>query len=170
MSKGLHYVIDSFCFSQPKRHNLRLCCVWPIAAKLADNKTLFCYSEQGEESLSLAFLRCFTSFQHDRLCCFVISRRFLGGATPPLQLGWQFRGFWDASLRSSMTNDIISISFVTIIAVNREDFLHSLWKILKQVSYFLLVCDNHFLILCQTSYVLWVTRTKSILPRRRNWI
>ena len=31
--------------------------------------------------------RWFSSFQHDRFCCFVISRRFLGGPTPPLQLG-----------------------------------------------------------------------------------
>ena len=38
-------VIDSFCFSQPKRHNLRLCCVWPVAAKLVDNKTVFCHSD-----------------------------------------------------------------------------------------------------------------------------
>ena len=62
-------VIDPFCFSQPKRHNLRLCYVWPVAAKLVDNKTkehwfvhcytneltdnktLFCHSEQSEESL-----------------------------------------------------------------------------------------------------------------------
>ena len=67
-------VIDSFCFSQPKRHNLRLCCVWPVAAKLVDNKTLFCHfsgkalnntSEQSEESLSSAV--------------FEISCRFLDG-------------------------------------------------------------------------------------------
>ena len=30
---------------------------------------------------------------------------------------------------------------ITTFAVNREDFLHSLWKILKQASYFSLVCD-----------------------------
>ena len=41
-------VIDSFCFLQPKRHNLRLCYVWPVAAKLVDNKTLFCHSERAK--------------------------------------------------------------------------------------------------------------------------
>ena len=74
-------VIDSFCFSQPKRHNLRLCHVWPVATKLVDNKTkehwfvhcytneltdnktLFCHSEHREESLSFSLAHCYTDTQ-----------------------------------------------------------------------------------------------------------
>ena len=37
-------VIGSFCFSPPAWHKLRLCYTRPMAAKLADNKTLFCHS------------------------------------------------------------------------------------------------------------------------------
>ena len=51
-------VIDSFCFSQPKRHNLRLCCVWPVAAKLVDNKTkkhwfVHCYTNELTDNKTL---------------------------------------------------------------------------------------------------------------------
>ena len=58
LSSYICTVIDSFCFSQPKRHNLRLCCVWPVAAKLVDNKTLFCHSDRAQRrgiSVSIHF-------------------------------------------------------------------------------------------------------------------
>ena len=44
MSFYICKVIGLFCFSQPAWHKLRLCYTRPIAAKLTDNKTLFCHS------------------------------------------------------------------------------------------------------------------------------
>ena len=52
-------VIDSFCLSQPERHNLRLCYVWPVAAKLVDNKKVidsFCFSQPKRHNLRLRYV------------------------------------------------------------------------------------------------------------------
>ena len=48
-------VIGSFCFSPPAWHKLCLCCTRLMAAKLTDNKTEFCHSEQSEESLQIRY-------------------------------------------------------------------------------------------------------------------
>ena len=45
MSFYICKVIGSFCFSLPAWHKLRLCYTRPMAAKLTDNKTLFCHSD-----------------------------------------------------------------------------------------------------------------------------
>ena len=51
-------VIGSFCFSPPAWHKLRLCYTRPMAAKLTDNKTLFCHSDDRK---NLIFSWYFTS-------------------------------------------------------------------------------------------------------------
>ena len=59
MSFYICSVIDSFCFSQPARHELRPCFVRPVAAKLVDNKTkvLSFWRPQGGRISVIAFLR-----------------------------------------------------------------------------------------------------------------
>ena len=53
-------VIGSFCFSPPAWHKLRLCYTRPMAAKLTDNKTLFCHSDDRKNLIFSRYL-CFTT-------------------------------------------------------------------------------------------------------------
>ena len=68
-------VIGSFCFSPPAWHKLRLCCTRPMAAKLADNKTLFCHPDRACDEGSLESVAVFNLYAV--ILCFVCSLSLL---------------------------------------------------------------------------------------------
>ena len=137
-----HWVV---CFSQPKRYNLRLCYVWPVAAKLVDNKTLFCHSERSEESLSAVFgifsgkalnnTSPLFSRQDNKFAVYVMLKRS-EASCPKCQL-WDFSPllrssscFWDLSSFQSSRNigyHQINLQFFWCLLINKIRFPYE-WR------------------------------------------